>query len=103
MSQGDWIYIYIYTHTCIKFTRFQFTDALEDEKSGSHLSYPISAPNMGYLGPSPPPPETGDKMRSKDENSRHGENKGPNWFSHLKCSSVEFHPQFGFAMAAHIY
>jgi len=55
------------------------------------------------LGPPPPPPETGDKMRSKDENSRHGENKGPNWFSHLKCSSIEFHPQFGFAMAAHIY
>ncbi len=39
---------HINTRTCIKFTRFQFTDALEDEKSGSHLSYPISTPNMGY-------------------------------------------------------
>jgi len=43
-----YIYIYIYTRTCIKFTRFQFTDALEDEKSGSHLSYLKSTPNMGY-------------------------------------------------------
>jgi hypothetical protein len=47
---------------------------------------------MGILGP-----ETGDKMRRKDERTVDmGKTRDQTWFSHLKCSSREFHPQFGF-------
>lgn len=67
LNESRGLDMHINTRTCIKFTRFQFTDALEDEKSGSHLSYPISTPNMGYWAL-----KLGTKMRSKDENSTHG-------------------------------